>query len=79
VSGEGQLGGMERVCTRGWGAWNGMHREVGTAPSARVQGVFALRHRVWILIGAAWSQGFDSNDLCGPFLHSPCKNIYKLT
>jgi len=32
VSGEGQLGVRERVCTRGW-AWNGLPRAVGMAPS----------------------------------------------
>ena len=39
LSGEGQLGVRERGCTTGRWAWNGMHRAVGTAPSAGVQGV----------------------------------------
>ena len=40
LSGEGQLGVRERVCTRGWWAWNGLPMAVDTAPSAAVQGVF---------------------------------------
>jgi len=39
LSGEGQLGVRERGCTTGRWAWNGMHRAVGTALSAGVQGV----------------------------------------
>jgi len=31
LSGDGQLGVRERVCTRGRWAWNGLPRAVGTA------------------------------------------------
>jgi len=34
VSGKGQLGARDRVCTRGWWAWNRLPRAVGMAPSA---------------------------------------------
>ena len=40
LSGEGQLGVRDRGCTRGRWAWNGLHRAVGTAPSAGVHGAF---------------------------------------
>jgi len=34
------VGVGERVCTRGWWAWNRMLRAVGTALSCGVQGAF---------------------------------------
>ena len=39
-----------------------MPRAVGTAPSAGVREALdiTLRHRVWLLGGAVWSQGLDS-------------------
>ena len=40
LSWEGQLGVRERGCTRGRWAWNGLHRAVGTAQNAGVQGVY---------------------------------------
>ena len=38
LSGEGQLGVRDKLCTRGWWAWNRQPRAVGTALSAGVQG-----------------------------------------
>jgi len=31
LSGEGQLGVRDKLCTRGWWAWNRLPRAVGTA------------------------------------------------
>ena len=69
VSGEGQLRVRERVCTRGWWAWNGLPRAAGTGPVLEFWECLdsALGHRVWILSGAVWSQELDSAVLVGPF------------
>jgi len=55
VSGEGQLGLRDRVCTRGRWAWNSLPKAVGTAPV--LEGVLDGALRVWILSGAVWSLG----------------------
>ena len=62
VSGQGQLGVRERVCTRGQWAWNGLPRAVGTAPSCRSSG------NIWTPLSATrfgfgwsvWCQELDS-------------------
>jgi len=57
LSGEGQLGVRDRVCTRGQWAWNRRPRAVGTAPSARVLGASGQRSQTQGLIFGAtvWS------------------------
>ena len=44
----------DRVCTRGWRAWNGLHRAVGTAPVLEFKEHLdrALRSRVcaWVVL-----------------------------
>ena len=69
VSGEGQLGVRDRVCSRGRWAWNRMPRAVGTAPSAGVREALdiTLRHRVWLLGGAVWNPELVSVILVGLF------------
>ena len=69
VSGEGQLGVRDRVCTRGRWAWNGLPRAVGTAPSAGVQGASGQCSQTLGLNlgGAVWSQRLDSVNLVGAF------------
>ena len=47
LSGEGQLGVRERGCTTGRWAWNGLHRAVGTALCAGVQGAFGQCAQTW--------------------------------
>jgi len=52
IAGEGQLQGVrERICTRGWWAWNSLPRAVGTATSAGAQAALGQcsQHGVWIL------------------------------
>ena len=58
MSGEGQLGVGDRVCTRGRWAWNGLPRAVGTAPSAGVHGAFGHCFRtVGLILGRlVWGQ-----------------------
>ena len=48
VSGEGQLGVRDRVCTRGWWAWNGLPRAVGMAPG------FSSLRSIWITPSEIW-------------------------
>ena len=69
MSGEGQLGVRDRVCTRGQWAWKRMPRAVGMAPSAGVKEHLdaALRHGVWILGGAVQNQELNWEILVGPF------------
>ena len=46
LSGEGQLGVRDRVCTRGRWPWNGLPRAVDMALSARVQGTLGHRSQM---------------------------------
>jgi len=67
VSGEGQLGVRDRVCSRGQWAWTGLPRAVGKAPSARVQEVFGQHYQTEGL-DAGWCHveaGVGLNDPCG--------------
>ena len=59
--GRGSWGSGKGGCTRGWWAWNAMHRAAGTAPVLEIQECLdtALRRRVWILGGAVWSWELD--------------------
>ena len=67
VSGEGQLGARDRVCTRGWWAWNGLPRAVGTAPRAGAQGAFGQRSQT-LGLDSGWCYvelRVGLNDPCG--------------
>ena len=68
VSGEGQLGVRDRVCTRGWWAWNGLPRAVGMTLSSGVLKAFGQHSEIYDLFferscvapGLALDDHFDS-------------------
>ena len=60
LSGEGQRGVRDRVCTRGRWAWNRLLKFKEYLDNA-------LRHRVGILHVPLCSQELDSTILMGPF------------
>jgi len=66
LSGQGELGVRERVCTRGRCAWNSLLRAVGMAPNAGTQGAFGQHSQ---------TLGLDFGRSCvepGVALHDPC-------